>query len=261
MIGLVSAPILAHLLPRKEYGILSYVASLQGLVLAFSAPGLPNAISYSAARGYEAHFREGTLKRFGIYLRNGPILLAVAAWYLWKENQQDVALVIALGGLLLPWTHAFDTGEQLLIGRSDFASIFWRRILTVVLIAAGSIFSAWLMPTSLSVLLGRGIVSALMYGSIFLILLKTIKNSKHDAEFETKSRGFSTVSIIGMVAGQTDRLVLGSVGDLALLAGYSLSQSIAAPLDTVTKSLNKIMFGRTASPRPKHQRRFWSCFR
>lgn len=255
--GLVSAPILAHLLPRKEYGMLSYVASLQGLVIAFSSPGHASAISFSTARGCEAHFREGTLQRVRIYLRNGLALLAVAAWYLWMERQPDMALIIALGGFLLPWTHAFDTGEQFLVGRSDFTAIFWRRMLTVILIAVSSLISAWLFPTSFSVLLGRGLVSALMYISIFLVLLQTVRNNRHDAEFEAKSRGFSIVSITGMVAGQTDRLVLGLVGDLGLLAGYSLSQSITAPLDALTKSLNKIVFGKVASPRSQHQRRFW----
>jgi O-antigen/teichoic acid export membrane protein len=257
--GLVSAPILAHLLPKQEYGALSYVGSLQGFVVALSAPGLASAISYSVARGNEVHFREGTLRRVRLYLRNGLFMLAVSAWYLWKERQPALAFLIALGAVLLPWSHAFDTGEQFLVGRSDFNSIFWRRILCIILIALSSIAAAWFCPTAVSVHFSRGLISAIMYISIFLILLRTVRNDNRDPEFEKKSKDFSIVSIAGVMAGLTDRLVLGTIGDLGILAGYSLSRTVTVPMETVTKSLNKIAFGRMAINRPTSQRHFWVC--
>jgi len=256
-VGIISAPILAQLLPREEYGALSYVVSLQSLVLAFSLPGLVNAISYSVARGHEAHFREGTLKRVRIYLRNGFVLLPVAGWFLWHEQKPELAMLIALGGLFLPWIYAFDTGEQFLVGRSDFATIFWRRTLSMVVIAGSGILAAYLSATALSVLVIRSLVSAVMYISIFLILLRTVHNDSRDAEFDRKSRDFSIVSMSGSVANLTDRLVLGAVSSLSLFAGYSLALSICAPMDAVTKTLNKLVFGRMTSPRTFGQRHSW----
>lgn len=257
IVGLVSASFVTKLLPREDYGALSYVASLQGLVLAVSLPGLANAIAYSAARGYEAHFREGTLKRACLYFRNGLFLLPVAAWYWLHDNNPQLAILVALGGLLLPWSQGFDTSDQLLMGRGDFAPMFWRRTLTVVLIAASGIIAAALIPSAGSVLLGRSVVSFLLYLAIFLLLLRTVHNEHHDAEFNRRSRDFSVVSIVGTVAGLTDRLILGSMGNFGPLAGYSLALSISGPMDIITKSFNKLAFSKMADARQAHQRHFW----
>jgi len=256
-VGIVSAPVLAQLLPKEEYGALSYVVTLQSLVIAFSLPGLANAISYSVARGHEAHFREGTFKRARIYLRNGLVLLPVAGWFLWHEQQPELALLIALGGLLLPLTHAFDTGEQFLVGRGDFTTIFWRRTLSLVIIAGSGILAAYISANAISVFLVRGVVSAVMYISIFWLLLRTIRNDSRDVEFESKSRGFSSVSMLGTLSGQIDRLVLGTIIGLDLLAGYSLALSLSVFMESITKTLNKIIFGRMALPRTSEQRRSW----
>ena len=257
LVGLVAAPILAGLLPREEYGTLSYIRTLQGLVMAFSAPGVVNAISYSVVRGYEGVFRSGTYYRLRIYLRNSLFLFPVAAWYYWREDNALLALVIALGALFLPWMYAFDTGEQFLIGRSDFATIFWRRLAVIVAIAFAGVGAALVMPTALAVFVTRAVVMAVLTAAVFLLLLRTVRNENLDPEFWRKSKDFSLVSILGSVGNLTDSLVLGSLGSLDLLAAYSLASSIAGPLSGISKSFIKLVFGRMAGQKTKQQQRFW----
>jgi O-antigen/teichoic acid export membrane protein len=260
LVGLVSAPILAWLLPREDYGALSYVNSLQGLILAFSAPGVANAIAYSVARGYEGTFRTGTYYRLRLYMRNSLLMLPLAGWYLWMEKNPSMALLVALGGLLLSCTYAFDTGEQFLVGRWDFAAIFWRRVTSSVLMAASGIAAAYLIPTALSVFLGRGIVTAAVTLGIFLVLLRSVRNDDADPEFWAKSRDFGQISILGAIGSLTDRLVLGKSGALSRLAGYSVAVAIAAPLNELSKSFIKIAFGKMAQPQSIERRRLWLMF-
>lgn len=258
MIGIISGPILAWLLSRENYGALSYVNSVQGIILAFSAPGLANAIAYSVARGYEGVFSLGTYYRLRIYFRNSLFLLPLVGWYLWIENNSSLALLIALGAFFLPWAYAFDTGEQFLVGRWDFSSIFWRRTTGGIMIAASGIIAAFLVPNAISVFIGRGFAMFVVTIVIFFILLRSVRNNKIDKEFWIKSRDFNKVSVLGTIGILTDKVVLGKTGALSNLAGYSLALSITGPLGELSKSLIKITFGKMAKPRDIQQRRFWA---
>jgi O-antigen/teichoic acid export membrane protein len=257
LISLGSAPIIARLLSREDYGMLSYLNSLQGMVLAFSSPGIANAISYSVTRRYEGVFRAGTYYRLRIYLRNSLVLVILSAWYLLVEKKPLLALLVLLSGLLLPWTYAFDTSEEFLMGRWDFSSIFWRRIGGKFFVVLVSVTVAYFIPSSLAVFTGRGIATTIFTIALFYILLKSIQNDQIDPDFWTKGKDFSKISVLSAIGNLTDRLVLGKSGALSQLASYSVALSVASPLDALSKSFIKVIFGKMGRKRSHAERKIW----
>jgi O-antigen/teichoic acid export membrane protein len=253
-IGFVSAPILALLVPKDEYGTLAYIGSITGLVVAISAPGASNAISYSVARGFEGVYRTGSLYRLKIYLRNSLVLLPVAGWYYWVGRDLNFALMLIVGAVTLPWSSALDTGEQFLVSRSDFRLLFWRRLGVSIVIALSGIAVALIRPTALSVFTVRSIAASLLTVFIYLWVCRELRNQTMDTEFWPKAKAFSWISILGSISKTTDRLVLGKMGTLSELAAYSLAASMCIPVEILGKSLIKLSFGHLQTPRTSHER-------
>lgn len=253
-ISLVSAPILAWLLSRDEYGTLAYIGSITGLVIAFSVPGVSNAISYGVARGFEGVFQVGSKYRLRIYLRNSLLLLPVACWYFWEERNPNFSLMLVIAAILLPWSNALDTSEQFLVGRSDFGALFWRRLAVSISVAFSGVGVALFWPTALAVFTGRSLVTAILTISIFFLISRILKNKNEDPEFWPKTKAFNKISILGSTGKLTDRLVLGKMGIMSDLAAYSLAISMCAPMEVLGKSVIKLVFGRLKDTRSLHDR-------
>jgi hypothetical protein len=202
-------------------------------------------------------FRAGTYYRLRTYLRNSLVLVILSAWYLLVEKNPPLALLILLSGILLPWTYAFDTSEELLMGRWDFSSIFWRRIGVKFLVVLASVAVAYFIPSSLAVFTIRGITTSILTMALFYILLKSIKNDQIDPDFWNKGKDFSKISVLGAISNLTDRLVLGKSGALSQLASYSVALSVASPLNELSKSFIKIVFGMMGRKRSHAKRKLW----
>ena len=257
VVSMISAPILAYLLPREEYGTIIYIGTITGLVVAFSAPGVLNAISFSVARGFEGSLKQGTRYRLRVYFRNSLILLPVAGWYFYFENDTTVALLLIVACLSLPWAVAFDTGEQYLVGRSDFKTMFWRRIIVSVLIALVGILIALIFPHATGVYIGKTLATAVLIYLIYRYLLRTTRNEKQDPEFWEKAKSFNIISILTSIGGFTDKLVLGKIGDLGILGGFSLALASMTPFEIAGKSLIKVFYGRLSTPRERKERHLY----
>jgi len=253
-ISLVSAPILAWLLSRDEYGALAYIGSITGLVIAFSAPGASNAISYGVARGFEGVFQTGSKYRLRVYVRNSLLLLPVAGWYFLGERNPNLSIMLVVAAILLPWSTALDTSEQFLVGRSDFGSLFWRRLAVSTSTAISGVGVALLQPTALAVFTGRTIVTAILTISVFFWISHILKNQNEDPEFWPKAKAFNKISILGSTGKLTDRLVLGKMGIMSDLAAYSLALSMCAPMEILGKSMIKLVFGRLSTTRTSRER-------
>lgn len=256
-IGMVSMPILTSLLSRESYGALNFASSVQGLIRAFSAPGVENGIGYSVARGYEGTFRVGTYYRFRIYLRNSLFVLPVAAWFFLFKHDHLVAWLIVVSGITLPWAYAFATWEQFLVGRRDFIAIFWRRLGARAISAFAPIAAAYLNPTAIMVMAGRELASAGVCIGIFMVLVRKTHNDLIDPEFALKCKGFGQVSVVHALANLIDRLVLGTLGAFSPLAAYSIGLTMATPLDVIGINFNKVAFARMSRPRDIKVRKFW----
>ncbi|HSN73919.1 MAG TPA: hypothetical protein VL334_02365 [Anaerolineae bacterium] len=255
IVGLIAAPLLARFLPVEEYGALSYVGSVVALVMAISVPGVANAISFSVARGYEGAFRIGSKYRLRRYLLTSLLFVPLIGWYLFVKPNPQLAVLLLVAGLAFPWVYGLDTSEQFLVGRSDFGALFWRRLLVTVLVPFSGVAAAWLFASGLAVLSVRSIVTAILTFALYFLLLRTVRNEDLDPEFWPKANAFNRVSVLGAVSGVTDNLVLGATGDLAALAGYSLALTVTSPLDVLSKSMIKLVFGRVQRPLDAADRR------
>lgn len=248
-IALVASPILASLLPRSEYGTLNYLNRWIGLLAAFSVPGVAGAISYSVARGFDAEFYHATIFRLRIFLRNSLVFFPILIIVFWIKGDRDFIWLLLAGMLLGPLYLAFDTGEQFLIGKSDFSAIFWRRLAVTLITAIAGIALAIAFPTALAVFVGRSLFGTVLLVIVFRALLRTVKSHERDPTFWSKAKDFNVVSILQSVANLIDGLVLGTIGQFELLAAYALSGAIAAPLEVTSKSFIKLIYGRMVRTR------------
>lgn len=100
LIGVARIALLAEHLPKKGFGVISYVVSIQGLVGLLGLPGFSTAIAQYTAKGFRYAWKLSAKRRLGFAALGSLVLVVLALVFL--DKTPELGLAFLVGALLLP---------------------------------------------------------------------------------------------------------------------------------------------------------------
>jgi len=237
---------LTNRLSKDVYGYYSYVQNLLGMFSVFTLPGYYNAVVKSTVRGHHGVLKLSARRRLAFSIIGSLILMAISL-YFWSIGDNEKASGILVGSLFLGLVFGLDDFRAFLNGRKKYAlfTIYHVALQAAVTVAT---IAALLWSGNFLVILTANL--AVRGGGQFLCLLlsyKTRENDNVEQGFVKFGNRLSALSALGTIAFYFDRVLVGTLLSVALMADFNLASILTAPLRNIGVILNRLLFPKMAS--------------
>jgi len=206
--GFLLAIAFANLLPKETYGTYKYVLSLASILAIPTLSGMNTAIVRAVAQGYEGSFIPAlkTKLRWGVL--SSLASLGLAGYYFFQGNT-TLTICFLIVAVFLPLMNSFAIYEAFWGGKKRFKIQTKYRVITQILAVSGLLITLFLTQNLFLILLVYFASYTLLRFIFLQITIKKVKFSqKQDPETISYGKHLSLMGVIGLIAGQLDKLLL-----------------------------------------------------
>ncbi|MBA3789283.1 oligosaccharide flippase family protein [Patescibacteria group bacterium] len=240
--SLLLALVFANYLPKETYGLYKYALSIAGLLSIFTIPGMLISLNRASAQGLEGSLVPATKERMRWSYVGGLIGLCAALYYA-LTNNSDLALLLLIVSISLPFFDVFTTFNSYLLGKQDF-----RRstlISTAIqLLATGALVIIALLSKNVFLILTVYFLSysILRFISYRYIVARIPLTTPADPDAISYGKHLSVMNILSTVASNIDNLILFYLLGPVQVAIYSITTAAPDQLKSVLGFLTTLFF-------------------
>jgi O-antigen/teichoic acid export membrane protein len=231
---------MARLLSQELFGKYQLFLSILSIVAVFSLPGLNTSVTRSVARGYEGSYQKSVRRSLVWSLLGMPILVIVGIYY-YKTGDLALGWSLMASAVLFPLMYAHNTWDSFLQAKERFDVAMKYSSIQSVISVLLMLVVVFLSPENLLVI----IITYLVLNTYFniqwyLSSKKYISNSKVDGETIPYGKFLTKIGVIGIIASQIDKIIVGFFIGPAELAIYSIGLSLSRRIYDFLKSFLSI---------------------
>lgn len=242
LISFVLAIALANFLDPDGYGFYKYILASSALLGAISLSGLTDAVSKSAANGYDASLLEGFKKSL---VWSSPMIIIALSISLYYSVNQDPRLSIGflLIALFSPFIRALQLYDSYLVGKKDFKPKSILSVLDTLFFSSTIFLAVFFTQDPILLVIAYFIVRTLVSVSIFLFVKrKYVENYNLDSNMINYSKHLSIMTILGRISLEIDKILIFTSLGGASLAVYTIAQAPLTESTKITKIIKNLMF-------------------
>lgn len=235
IVGLATSVVFARLASKEVFGQYKFIVTLLAVFSIFSMPGLSTAVLQSVARGYEGSYKKAVRTRFLWSLLGIPALLIVGAYY-YQYNNQIIGICLMMSSAFFPLLNALNMWDNFLQGKKRFDMTAKYGSIQATINAAAMIAILFVNANNLILIFAAYLVSnSLLTCLLFLKSLRYIENNMEDNECTGYGYFVTTANIVGTVAKNIDRILIGSLLGAPELAVYAIAIVIPMNITNLLK--------------------------
>lgn len=247
--ALALAIVFANFAPPETYGTYKYILSVAGIFAIFSLPGMNTALAHATAQGKESTIHSVTSSRVSHAFLGSVIALAGSAYYFFNENVQ-LSLALLIIATSLPLFDTFTSYLFYFVGKKRFDLRTKYYVLTQVI-------STFILIVTL--LFTDNLVFILLSYFVPLVIIRTIfyyriaRNIPHvsseteKAEVKKYGKHLTVMQILGMLAGEVDKILIWKFLGPTHVAIYTLALAIPEQIKGPLKGVGELAFPKFAS--------------
>lgn len=233
--GLATSVAFARLASQEILGQYNFIFAILAIVALLSIPGLGNAVLRSVARGNEGSFKAAVKTRFLWSLLTIPALLGIGGYY-YYYNTPIIGIVLMISSVFFPFIHAPKLWVSFLQGKRRFSVLAKYGSIRFTINAIAVITILFLSPNRLILI----VVANLAVNSFLTLLFyhrsqKYIKNRTEDNECKKYGYFLTTTEILGTIAQNIDKILIGTLLGAPQLAVYYIALVIPTRITSILK--------------------------
>ncbi len=235
IVGLAVSIAFTRLASKEVYGQFNFILAILAIASLLSIPGLNTAVLRSTARGNEGNYRQSVKTRFLWSLLGIPALLGAGAYYYY--NIQIIGICLMISSIFFPFIYALGTWNSFLAGKRRFDLAAKYGSAQSIVSAAAIIGILFLSADHLVLILAAYLIAnSLLACLLYRRSLKYIENEVKDNECQKYGYFLTTTNIVGTLANNIDKILIGTLLGAPELAIYT----IAIVIPTNIKDLLKL---------------------
>jgi len=233
----LSALAFANLLPKEIYGTYKYILTLLGTLAIFTLPGMNTAIVQAVARGYEGSFYQAfkTKLKWGCL---GSLTAIILGLYYWYQGNIVLPIPLFLCAVFLPLMETSQIYISLLGGKKLFSYQVKYSAISRILSVTAMIAVLFLTDNLIWIItvyfISNTLINTFFY---FFTKFKFRPNKKEDPQTLSYGKHLTLMSVIGIIAGNLDKILLWHFFGAAQLAIFSFAY---APVNNITKTFSSL---------------------
>lgn len=198
----------ANLLLPETYGKYKYVLSIAGILAIPTLGGLNTAVVQAVSRGYEGSFIPSLKIKIRWGLLGGIASLGLAGYYFLNDNT-ELTISFLLISVFLPFMDSFSLYTSFLQGKKLFKLSTSFNIASSIIATCIMIGTLFLTDNLFFILLSYFTSWTILYFIFLQITLKKFyPNPEHDPKTISYGKHLSLIGIIGVIAGQLDKILI-----------------------------------------------------
>lgn len=233
--GLIVYVAFTRLVSKETFGNYNFLLALLSVLSIVSLPGLNTAVLRSVARGYEGCYKKAVRLSFYWSLLGTPLLICAGA-YVYYTMSEAPGTCLMIAGIFFPFMFATNTWDSLLQGKKRFD-------LSAKFISAQSILNAiamvsviFLDPGNLvAIILTYLLTTSVLNCLFYLISHRYVDNDREDQDWKKYGYFITVTGIVGLIANNIDRILIGVLLGPVDLAVYSVALMIPDKLKDTLK--------------------------
>ncbi len=226
IITFVASIFFARYFTKEAYGMYQYALAIASLIGATTLTGMNSAITRAVARGAEGEFKRSVIYQLKFGIIPTIIGLVVSGWYFYNGNI-ELGSAFAWIAIFLPLSYAFNTWAAYVGGKKLFKIGTYygiaNNVTTYIVILTTLYFTrsfVWVIAANFAISFINGFI-------IYKLITRQIPpNDTRDNESIKYGTHLSAMSIIGVLAGQLDAILVFKFIGSAALAVYSFATII-----------------------------------
>jgi O-antigen/teichoic acid export membrane protein len=235
--GLGVSVIFTRMTTQDVFGQYQLVLSILAMVAILSIPGLSTSLTRSIARGYEGDYKKAVRVSFLWSLLGVPTLLGVGVYY-WMYQEQLVGIALIISAMFFPFFYSLNMRDTFFQAKGNFDNATKYNVIQVIVHSLAIIVVVCFRKDSLLWIVSVYLVSYTFFNIIYYFKsLKYIENNKQDKEIIRYGWFLTGVSILGVIASNIDKIIVGIFFSPAHLAVYSIGILVPKQLQNIVKSL------------------------
>jgi len=235
IIGLAVLATFTRLAPKEVFGQYNFILAILAIASLVSIPGLNNAVLRSTARGNEGNYEQAVKTRFLWSLLGIPVLLGVGAYY-YYYNTQIIGICLMMSSIFFPLIYAPNTWDSFLAGKKRFDLRARYGTIQSSINAAAIIGILFLNANHLVLILATHLITnSLLACLLYRRSLKHIGNKTKDDECQKYGYFLTTASVVGTLANNIDKILIGTLLGAPQLAIYAIAIVIPIKLKDLLK--------------------------
>lgn len=240
----------ANLLPAKEYATYKYVISIISLLAIFSLPGINTSLIRSVARGLEGSVKEGIKTKIKWSLLGALVGIIISVYYFYQNN-----IVLGLGFLIATLSVTIINNlvyGPILQGKKLFKVSSIYTVINQIILAGAIILAIWFSPKALTLISVFYLATLAVQSILFIITFKKYPlNNKKDPAAISFGKHLSLMGVIGVIAGQADKILMWHLLGATQLAIYSFATLPIIQIKSLLKSISTIAFPKITAQNPE----------
>lgn len=227
----------ANLLLPETYGTYKYVLSIAGILAIPTLGGLNTAVVQAVSRGYEGSFIPSLKTKIRWGLLGGIASLGLAGYYFLNDNT-ELTISFLLISVFLPFMDSFSLYTSFLQGKKLFKLSTSFNIASSIIATCIMIGTLFLTNNLFFILLSYFTSWTILYFIFLQITLKKFHpNHDHDPKTISYGKHLSLIGVIGVIAGQLDKILIFHFLGAAEVAIYFIA---TAPVEQIKGLLKGI---------------------
>lgn len=198
----------ANLLLPETYGTYKYILSIAGILAIPTLGGLNTAVVQAVSRGYEGSFIPSLKIKIRWGLLGGTASLGLAGYYFLNDNI-ELTISFLLISVFLPFMDSFSLYTSFLQGKKLFKLSTSFNIASSIIATCIMIGTLFLTDNLFFILLSYFTSWTILYFIFLQITLKKFHpNHDHDPKTISYGKHLSLIGVIGVIAGQLDKILI-----------------------------------------------------
>lgn len=235
VVGVAIPVAFARLASKEVFGLYNFLLAILAMMSLFSMPGLNTAVLQSVARGYDESFKKAVKIRFLWSLLGIPALLSVGAYY-YYYNTQILGICLMMSTVFFPFIYAPNTWDSFLQGKKRFDLTAKYGSFQATSNATAMIAILFLNPSYLVLIFATYLVTnAFLNCLLFLKSQRYIESGALDKECMGYGYFMTTTNIVGTIARNVDRILIGSLLGSSELAVYAIAIVVSTKIANILK--------------------------
>jgi O-antigen/teichoic acid export membrane protein len=240
-LGLLTTYLFTNYTSQQTYANFGYVLSILGIASLSALPGVDNAISHATAKGYDGALRYGTRLRVKWSLL-GVVGMLIWAGILYGSGRTSEAAVVAACSFMVPLLYPFASVFSYLQGKEKFSQY---ALMNLAIETAKTIMLAVvLLVVGIN---GTGVIFLffLAMGLSYLVINRyyvSRSGGEVGPDFGEVSRNLTGAAALAIIAGQSDRLIIGTFLGMGNMAAYNLGFTLTEPLRGFGTLAGRLLF-------------------
>lgn len=253
--ALALAVAFANLVSPEVYGTYKYILSLAGIFAIASLPGMNTAIARTVARGNESVIHAATRSRILHACAGSVVALAGSAYYLFNGNVV-LSLALLIIASTLPFFDTFTAYLSYFVGkrRFDLKTKFYvvTQVTSVLILIGTFLFTNSLIVILLAYFVPLALMRVVQYVRVTRTIPRTPTNE--NTEVVRYGKHLTVMQILGMVAGEIDKVLIWKFLGPAQVAVYTFALAIPEQFKGPLKGIGELAFPKFAAQTPEQIR-------